>query len=337
MNAAGSVLTRDRVRTLLGGFAGKRILVLGDVMLDEFIWGSVRRISPEAPVPVVEVSGESYILGGAGNVAANIRSLAGIPILAGIIGKDSAADRVSQLMKDLGMESSALLTADRPTTVKRRVIAHNQQIVRTDRESREPLTGERNQAVAAVFSKWLPTVDAVIVSDYDKGVVNRELLALVLPEAQKAEVPVYLDPKVHHADYYRPITLIKPNQHEAELLVGQTIGNEQQLEEAGRKLLKKFNCPYALISRGAAGMSLFDHERSHYFPTVARDVFDVTGAGDTVIATLAVARAGGAEMEEAVMLANHAAGIVVGKVGTATVSQSELLADFNSRNADPAS
>ena len=328
---------RDRVKTLLNGIAGKRILVLGDVMLDEFIWGSVRRISPEAPVPVVEVSGESYILGGAGNVAANIRSLGGIPILAGIIGMDSAADRVRQLMTELGMEDSALLTDNRPTTVKRRVIAHNQQIVRTDRESREPLTGDRNQAVAAAFTKWLPTVRAVIVSDYDKGVANRELLALVLPEAHKAGVPVYLDPKVHHADFYRPITLIKPNQHEAERLVGLAIRNEQQLEEVGRKLLDKFNCPYALISRGEAGMSLFDDKYSHHFPAVARDVFDVTGAGDTVLATLAVARAGGAEMEEAVMLANHAAGIVVGKVGTATVSQAEILSDFNSRNADPAS
>jgi D-beta-D-heptose 7-phosphate kinase/D-beta-D-heptose 1-phosphate adenosyltransferase len=330
-------LTRDRVRTLLGGFTGKRILVLGDVMLDEFIWGSVRRISPEAPVPIVEVSGESYTLGGAGNVAANIRALGGIPILAGIIGKDTAADRVRHLMSELGMECSALLTDERPTTVKRRVIAHNQQIVRTDRESREPLTTDRNQAVAAAFTKWLPTVNAVIVSDYDKGVVNSELLSLVLPEAHKAGVPVYLDPRVHHADFYHPITLIKPNQHEAERLVGLAIGNELQLEEAGRKLLEKFNCPYALISRGEAGMSLFQQGHSHYFPTVARDIFDVTGAGDTVLATLAVARAGGAEMEEAVTLANHAAGIVVGKVGTATISQSELLADFISRNADSTS
>jgi len=328
-------LTRERVKTILGGFTGKRILVLGDVMLDEFIWGSVRRISPEAPVPVVEVSGESYLLGGAGNVAANIRSLSGIPILAGVVGKDPAGERVRHLMREFGMEDSALFTDGRPTTVKRRVIAHNQQIVRTDRESREPLSTDRNHAVAAAFAKWLPTVDAVIVSDYDKGVVNRELLSLVLPEASKAGVPVYLDPKVHHAEYYRPITLIKPNLHETERILGMTIGNDQQLEEAGRRLLEKFDCPYALISRGEAGMSLFDSGQSHHFPTVARDIFDVTGAGDTVIATLAVARAGGAEMEEAVILANHAAGIAVGKLGTATVSQSELLADFNSRNADP--
>jgi len=327
-------LTRDRVQALLSGFAGKTILVLGDVMLDEFIWGSVRRISPEAPVPVVEVSGESYILGGAGNVAANIRALGGSPILAGIVGKDSAADRVQQLMREIGIEDSALLTDDRPTTVKRRIIAHNQQIVRTDRESRNPLTVDRNKALAEAFSKWLPMVNAVIVSDYDKGVANRELLAQVLPEARKAGVPVYLDPKVHHADYYRPITLIKPNQQEAERLIGMKIENEVQLEEAGQRLLEKFDCRYALISRGEAGMSLFDRERSLHFPTVARGIFDVTGAGDTVIATLAMAHAGGSEIEEAVVLANHAAGLAVGKVGTATVSQSELLSDFTSRNAD---
>jgi D-glycero-beta-D-manno-heptose-7-phosphate kinase len=328
-------LTRDRVRALLSGFTGKRILVLGDVMLDEFIWGSVCRISPEAPVPVVEVIGESYTLGGAGNVAANIRALSGVPILIGIVGKDAAGDRLQNLIRTMGVEGSALLTDDRPTTVKTRVVAHNQQIVRTDRESRKPLSEDRNKALAASFSQWLPSVRAVIVSDYDKGVANRDLLAQVLPEARKAGIPVYLDPKVHHADYYRPITLIKPNQREAELLVGMPIENESQLEEAGRRLLEKFDCPYALISRGEAGMSLFDRERSHHFPTVAREIFDVTGAGDTVIATLAMAGASGSEIEEAVILANHAAGLAVGKIGTATVTQADLLADFDSRNADP--
>jgi len=329
-------LSRDRVKTLLGGFTGKRVLVLGDVMLDEFIWGNVRRISPEAPVPVVEVRGESYILGGAGNVAANIQALDGIPILIGIVGKDAASDRVRNLVREIGIEGSTLLPDDRPTTVKTRIVAHNQQIVRADRESRMSLSAECNEALAAAFTKWLPTVSAVVVSDYDKGVANRELLAQILPEARQAGIPVYLDPKVQHADYYRPITLIKPNQQEAELLTGMTIENEKQLEEAGRRLLEKFECPYALISRGEAGMSLFDRNRSHHFPTVAREVFDVTGAGDTLIATLAIATAGGASIEEATILANHAAGLAVGKVGTATVRQSELLADFDSRDADPA-
>ena len=327
-------LTRTRADALISAFAGKHILVLGDVMLDQFIWGKVRRISPEAPVPVVEVASESYHLGGAGNVAANIRALGGIPIPVGIIGEDSAAGRLTDILKTNGIDASGLLAdSGRPTTVKTRIVAHSQQIVRADRESKAPLSSESNAALAAAFGKWLPSAGAVVVSDYDKGVVNRELLGQVLPAAQSARVPVLLDPKVHHADHYKPITLITPNHREAELLTGMSIENEQQLEEAGRKLLEKFECPYALITRGEEGMSLFFPGGSHHLPTFAREVFDVTGAGDTVIATLALAQAGGATMEESATLANHAAGLAVGKVGTATVSPAELLADFDSRHA----
>ena len=199
------------------------------------------------------------------------------------------------------------------------------------------MSNERNTALLATFKKSLPSCSAVVVSDYDKGVVNRQLLSEALPLARQAGIPVLLDPKVHHADYYRPITLITPNHREAELLTGMAIENDSQLEAAGRKLLEKFECPYALITRGEEGMSVFSREGSHHLPTVAREVFDVTGAGDTVIATLSLALASGASMEEAAILANHAAGLVVGKVGTATVTRTELLADFASRNARPSS
>jgi D-beta-D-heptose 7-phosphate kinase/D-beta-D-heptose 1-phosphate adenosyltransferase len=221
--------------------------------------------------------------------------------------------------------------------VKTRIVAHNQQIVRADRENKTPLTEERNNALLAAFMQSLPSCSAVVVSDYDKGVVNRQLLSQALPAAHRAGIPVLLDPKVHHADYYRPITLITPNHREAELLTGLTIDNDSDLEAAGSKLLERFECPYALITRGEEGMSLFSKDGSHHLPTFAREVFDVTGAGDTVIATLALALTAGAEMEEAAILANHAAGLVVGKVGTATVSRTELLADFASRNAHPSS
>jgi D-glycero-beta-D-manno-heptose-7-phosphate kinase len=328
-------LTRTRADQLISGFAGKSVLVLGDLMLDQFIWGKVRRISPEAPVPVVEVAKETYHLGGAGNVAANIQALGGIPIPVGLVGEDFAAGQLADLLKTNGIEASGLLAAaGRPTTVKTRIVAHSQQIVRADRESKTPLTSENNTALAAAFLKWLPSAGAVVVSDYDKGVVNRALLTEVLPAAKRARIPVLLDPKVHHADYYKPITLITPNHREAELLTGMTIESEDQLEEAGRKLLEKFECPYALITRGEDGMSLFFSGGSHHLPTFAREVFDVTGAGDTVIATLALAQAGGATMEESATLANHAAGLAVGKVGTATVSPAELLADFDARNAN---
>jgi D-beta-D-heptose 7-phosphate kinase/D-beta-D-heptose 1-phosphate adenosyltransferase len=331
-------LSRTRADQLISGFAGKRVVVLGDVMLDQFIWGKVRRISPEAPVPVVEVANETCHLGGAGNVAANIRALGGVPVPIGLIGDDIAAGQLRDILKTSGIEASGLLTAPgRPTTVKTRVIAHSQQIVRTDRESKAPITTESNAELAAEFVKWLPSAGAVVVSDYDKGVVNRALLREVLPAAQRARIPVFLDPKVHHADYYKPITLITPNHREAELLTGISIENEQQLDAAGRKLLEKFECPYALITRGEEGMSLFFPGGSHHLPTFAREVFDVTGAGDTVIATLALAQAGGATMEESATLANHAAGLAVGKVGTATVSPEELLADFDSRNAHSSS
>jgi D-beta-D-heptose 7-phosphate kinase/D-beta-D-heptose 1-phosphate adenosyltransferase len=329
-------LTRARVEQLIAGLAEKRILVLGDIMLDEFIWGRVRRISPEAPVPVVDVTEETYHLGGAGNVASNIRAMDGIPIPLGVIGKDAAAERVLSLMREKGIDAAGLVQDSRPTTLKTRIIARSQQtsqqIVRADRESRSAPNGEITSRLEETFLRLLTSIDAIVISDYDKGVASRALLTRILPAAREARVPVFLDPKNPHADYYRPITMIKPNQREAELLSGMVIENEKQLEQAGLRLLEKFDCDYALITRGEDGMSLFHRGGSQHLPTFARDVFDGIGAGDTVIATLALARAGGASMEEAAILANHAAGIVVGKIGAATANRSELLADFDARN-----
>jgi D-beta-D-heptose 7-phosphate kinase/D-beta-D-heptose 1-phosphate adenosyltransferase len=329
-------MNRKRVEDILSRFSGKTIVVVGDVMLDEFIWGKVRRISPEAPVPVVEVTDETYRLGGSGNVAANIQELGGKAIPLGVVGRDAASDRIGELLDKSGIETYGLVRADRPTTVKTRILAHSQQVVRTDRESKKPVSAELNGDLVGLFTQFLPNAAAVIVSDYDKGVVNRELMAAILPRARQHGIPVFLDPKVHHADYYRPITLITPNHREAELLSGLAIDNQRALEEAGQRLLEKFDCEYVLITRGEEGMSLFDRSGSHHLPTFAREVFDVTGAGDTVIAALALARTGGATMEQSAVLANHAAGIVVGKVGTATVSRSELISDFEARDAHSA-
>jgi D-glycero-beta-D-manno-heptose-7-phosphate kinase len=329
-------MNRNRVESILSTFPNKTILVVGDIMLDEFIWGKVRRISPEAPVPVVEVIDETYKLGGAGNVAANIRGLDGRAIPIGVVGRDDASNRIGDLLEQAGIETYGLVRAARPTTVKTRILAHSQQVVRADRESKKPLSPETNSDLDALFTQFLRDAAAVIVSDYDKAVINRELLTSILPRARAAGIPVFLDPKVHHADYYQPITVITPNHHEAELLTGLAIDTEKALDDAGRRLLQKFDCEYALITRGEEGMSLFSGKGSHHLPTFAREVFDVTGAGDTVIATLALARAAGATMEESAVLANHAAGIVVGKVGTATVSRSELVSDFEARNAHSA-
>ncbi len=329
-------LNRERLAQILDRSSGRKVLVVGDVMLDEFTWGRVGRISPEAPVPVVEVMSETDGLGGAANVAANIRALGGAPFMIGVIGHDAPGDRVVSLFRDLGIDPGFLLAADRRTTLKTRIIANNQQVVRADREDRTPLSDEVNRTLTERFIELLPQTDTVVISDYDKGIANRQLLGKILPEAGRAGVHVFLDPKVHHADYYQPATVITPNQREAELLSGHAITDRVSLEEAGRRLLDRFKCTYVLITKGEAGMSLFHGDGTHHLPTAAREVFDVTGAGDTVIAGLALASAGGASMEEAAHLANHAAGLVVGKVGTATVTQQELLEDFSSRNAHPA-
>jgi D-beta-D-heptose 7-phosphate kinase/D-beta-D-heptose 1-phosphate adenosyltransferase len=321
-------MNRSRASQIIAAFSGKPILIVGDIMLDEFIWGRVGRISPEAPVPVVEVIQETYRLGGSANVAANISALQGVPVPIGIVGEDSAASIIERLLRESQIETAGLFRADRPTTLKTRIIAHSQQVVRTDRESRKPVAPDLIRNLAAAFLQYLPQAAGVVVSDYDKGVIHRDLLSVILPAARAAGVAVYLDPKVHHADYYRPVTLITPNQHEAELLTGTKIDSASALEEAGGKLIQRFECEYALITRGEEGMSLFNRTGSQHLPAFAREVFDVTGAGDTVIATLALAHAGGATMEESAILANHAAGIVVGKVGTATVSPAELLAVF---------
>lgn len=314
-----------RIQELTLAFRGRTVVVVGDVMLDEFIWGEVRRISPEAPVPVVEVSEETDRLGGSANVAANIKSLGGNPLTVSVVGRDRAAERLLALYQELKIDSSLLLAGDRKTTIKTRIIAHNQQIVRADREDQRALSPETNEALAERFLRAIETSEAVVISDYDKGVVNRDLLGVILPAAASAGKPVFLDPKVQHADYYKPITLVTPNHREAELLSGKRILDQSTLEEAGRALLDRFECPYLIITRGKDGLSLFEKGRTYHLPADAREVFDVSGAGDTVVATVALASASGARIEEAALLANRAAGIVVGKVGTATVRPKELV------------
>jgi D-glycero-beta-D-manno-heptose-7-phosphate kinase len=321
-------LDRSRAETLIEAFTGKRVLVLGDIMVDQFVWGKVRRISPEAPVPVVDIVNETFVLGGAGNVAANIRALGGIPVPFGVIGIDAAAERVLELMREGGIEGSALLRENRPTTIKTRIIAQNQQIVRADKESRTPLSDSSKQLLSASFLKSLSSAGAIVISDYNKGVITNDLLQQILPEVRRAGVPVFLDPKAHHAACHRSVTLLKPNHQEAEFLAEMSIDTDEQLEQAGQRLLQKFDCDYVLITRGEQGMSLFGRSQSHHLPSSDRKVFDKTGAGDTVIATLALAHAAGGTIEESAILANHGAGLVVGKVGTATVSRAELLADF---------
>lgn len=322
------MLQRQRAQEITNSFAGKRIIVLGDLMLDEFIFGRVRRISPEAPVPVVEVEKQTLALGGAGNVVSNLVALGAEPVPLGVIGNDADAERMRLAFEKLGVNSESLVVdAKRPTTLKTRIIAHNQQVVRADRENRKPISTSIEDHIIAVFRQELEKTDAVIVSDYSKGLLTARLLAEVLPMAREREITVCLDPKTRSFVNYQPVTIITPNHQEAGEAAGIAIEDDESLIQAGQKILDSIDCHAALITRGEEGMALFtDDGAVTHIPTVAREVYDVTGAGDTVIATLALARATGASFVESAVLANHAAGVVVGKLGTATVTREELLA-----------
>ena len=321
-------LSRSRAKRLLAAMQGRRVLVVGDVMLDEFLWGRVARISPEAPVPVVEITSQTFRLGGAANVACNVRSLGGQAAVAGVVGRDAAGERLRDALV-LGGVEDALVPDDegRPTTHKTRIIAHHQQVVRADREETGEIGAALEDALGDALRRSARGAGAIILSDYQKGVVTRRLMKKVLDAARGGGVPLLVDPKVRHFALYRGAAVVTPNQLEAEQATGVRIRDTAGLHEAGRKILKTLRCRAALITRGEQGMALFEQGKKPVeIPTSAQQVFDVTGAGDTVIASLALALAAGAALPEAAMLANYAAGVVVGKIGTATVLPEEVLA-----------
>jgi D-beta-D-heptose 7-phosphate kinase/D-beta-D-heptose 1-phosphate adenosyltransferase len=317
----------QRARQIVSKFSDLRIVTLGDLMLDEFIWGEVRRISPEAPVPVVEVKRETCHLGGAGNVVSNLLELGARAIPIGVVGDDEAAKMLRDRFVERKAEIDGIITdPSRPTTRKTRIVAHSQQMVRADREDRSPVSNVVEDRVIAAFSRALPESDAVIVSDYDKGLLTPRALRAVIELAQSRSKIVCLDPKIRNFAHYREVDVITPNQSEAERASGVEITDESSLVAAARRIRDLIACKNVLITRGEHGMSLLDAEdETTHIPTVAREVYDVTGAGDTVIAALTLALASGANLKEAAIIANHAAGLVVGKVGTATVSRDELL------------
>ena len=311
---------------------GALVVVYGDLMLDEFVWGEVTRISPEAPVPVVDIRRESVHLGGAANVLANLLSLGARARVIGVVGDDAGGERVRAELRGVGAmlpEESVITDAARPSTVKTRIIAHNQLVVRADRELRAPVGTEVEDELIKILKGSVAAASAFVVSDYDKGAVTPRVLAEVLPLAYERGIPVLVDPKIRNFDAYRPASLITPNHHEALRLTGTEEETDEGLRRAGQLIRSRLACDSVLITRGEHGMMLLEGEREPvYVETAAREVYDVTGAGDTVIATLAAALAAGASMLEAASLANHAAGIVVGKVGTATATAQELLASF---------
>jgi rfaE bifunctional protein kinase chain/domain len=310
-------------RALFARMRGRSILVVGDLMIDEWIWGTVTRISPEAPVPVVCVSDHSFTLGGAGNVANNLRALGAHVEFVGTIGDDTFAADVRRMLREEQVDDTGVFAVgDRPTTRKTRIVAHNQQVVRADWEVTMPLRDADRERVVRCVRERASHCDAVILSDYAKGLLSREIV-----EAARACPLVLADPKPQNFPIFADVTCVAPNAHEASIATGVEIVDDASLERAGEKLLEDLRCRYVIVTRGEHGMSLFGHDGARLdVPSVARKVFDVSGAGDTVIAVLALALAAGAPVDRATQLANYAAGAVVEKLGTATASAEEILA-----------
>ena len=311
--------------SLIQCFQKARVLVIGDLMLDEFIWGDVSRISPEAPVPVVWEKRHSFMPGGASNVASNIASLGGEVYLSGVVGSDEPARTLKALLKKRGVYLQALTDRRRPTTLKTRVVAHHQQLVRIDRELQEPLSPTSLHRLLSSLRQTLKKVDAVIIEDYGKGVITPSLIREVVTLAKKYSRIVAVDPKEEHFEQYRGVTVITPNRKEAYGAIGEKSTDRIPLQKVGREILKRLKCQAVLVTLGEDGMALFEKKgKVTHIPTVAQEVFDVSGAGDTVIATFTTALATGSTTVDAAYLSNVAAGIVVGKVGIATVTAREV-------------
>jgi rfaE bifunctional protein kinase chain/domain len=324
-------LDRARAEAIIERMASSRILVIGDVMLDQFIFGHVGRISPEAPVPVVTYDHEQHRAGGAANVALNARSLGANAELLGVVGQDDAAEKLRDLLRVAEVAPRGLVTdLERRTTTKVRIVTtRNQQVARIDYESDAEVGHQVEDALADLLSARLEGAGAIVVSDYLKGVVTRRLMAHVVAAGQQRGVPVLVDPKIPHLDYYSGASLVTPNHYEAEIATHLRIRSDEDARTAAHAFRDRGRCEGVLITRGEHGMWLTHETAEGQLPTAAREVSDVTGAGDTVVATLALAIAAGATWAEAARIANEAAGLVVGKFGPATVTPAELVARFD--------
>lgn len=317
----------NRLKSIVEKFSGKKILIIGDLILDEFIWGSVNRISPEAPVPVVWVENESFMPGGAANVANNVTTLGGKVYIAGIIGNDERGAILKSELEQKGVDVNGVFVDEsRPTTLKTRVIAHRQQVVRIDKEKVEGIKSEMTSKMVSYIKSIMGDIDGLIIEDYGKGVVSPALLKPIISCARKKKKIISVDPKEAHFSYYKGVTVITPNNHEAANAVRFAIKDDESLKKAGEILLKKLNADIGLITLGEKGMAVFEHGKPFKkIPTVAQEVFDVSGAGDTVISCYTLSLVSGADAVQAAYISNCAAGIVVGKVGISVVNQEELI------------
>ena len=333
------MVTSQRIRQVLAAAQQRRVVVVGDVMLDQFIWGNVARISPEAPVPVVEFQRESFMPGGAANVARNLSALGVQTELFAVVGRDNAAKTLESLLSDQRVDCRGFLAqGSRATSIKTRIVAHHQQVVRVDRETRLGIDGPTTRRLLTTLEPAILAADAVIVCDYGKGVVTQALLDDLRKLCHARGVWLSLDPKPVHLLNLSGLSLITPNRKEAFELANLPDDTrapdplqDEGLLRAADKLLSDLQPALLLITLGDQGMLLCQRkQRSFHIPTVAQEVFDVSGAGDTVIASFTLAIAGGASPVEAAIISNHAAGVVVGKMGTATVTPNELLQSFSS-------
>jgi rfaE bifunctional protein kinase chain/domain len=316
----------DRLDWLFEQFRTKKILVLGDLMLDHYVWGTVSRISPEAPVPVVEVASEFFRLGGAANVVHNLHTLGCIPIPIGIVGTDQAGEQLLALMQQFGFATDLILPDSlRPTTIKTRIIANDQHVVRADRESKSPISADMVARIQAAVARNIHQADALILQDYNKGLLTREVIRSVIEIANQNQKIVTVDPKFDNFFEYQSVSLFKPNRKEAEAALGTKLGSIDEIENACRTMMERLKCRTVLITLGAQGMSFIDaNGEFKVVPTKARRVHDVSGAGDTVISTLTLALTAGADLKEAITLANFAAGAVCGEVGVVPIEPSKL-------------
>jgi D-beta-D-heptose 7-phosphate kinase/D-beta-D-heptose 1-phosphate adenosyltransferase len=322
------IMSKRRAFAIIENFSRSRVLVVGDIMADHFIWGNVSRISPEAPVPVVEVRKDSFMLGGCANVLNNIFAMGGRVHLAGVIGTDETGKRLLAEFRSRGVDMGGIVVeAGRPTTLKTRIVAHGQQVVRFDREDRKPVQAKSVRKILSYIESLRDDLGALVVSDYNKGVVTRPLLEGIRKGIAGRPIFTCVDPKQRDFSLYQGFDIVTPNHYEAGRAAGEEMQNGQDHIRVGMKLLQQYDFKALLMTRGEEGMSLFERDgrmRHTAFPAEAREVFDVTGAGDTVIGVLALSMAAGASFREAAYLANHAAGIAVGKSGTATVTREEL-------------
>jgi D-beta-D-heptose 7-phosphate kinase/D-beta-D-heptose 1-phosphate adenosyltransferase len=320
-------VTRDGLAERVRSFRGRTVVVVGDLILDRYLWGSASRVSPEAPVLVVDVDREELRLGGAANVAHNVLALGARPVLLGVTGEDPSAERFRELLGSHGVAAGPGMIPDseRRTTLKTRIIAHHQQVLRADEETRTALPPAVETLLWEQLEAALPSADAVLISDYGKGVVTPLLLTRLLPELKRRRIPCIVDPKEEHFLRYVDVTVITPNLSEASQAWGKRIRTEADLAEAGFGLRERLHAHAVLVTRGEQGMSLFTSEGHTHFPTRAQHVYDVTGAGDTVVAAMAAALAAGTPLPEACVLANHAAGLVVAELGTAAARAVDLI------------